>query len=107
MPEYAHHVYYCDPEGNDATADGSLEKPFASLQKAVDLVVPGDTIYMNAGTYHYDARVNISAVGEPNSGRIAPAAFSFCPHQCKVFQQTSPHVPIWIFQRLWVSLTAN
>ncbi len=71
VPEYAHHVYYCDPAGNDATADGSLERPFASLQKAVDLVVPGDTIYMNAGTYHYDARVNISAVGEPNSGRIA------------------------------------
>lgn len=71
IPEYAHNVYYCDPEGDDATADGSKERPFFSLQKAADLVVPGDTIFMNAGTYKYNTRVNISAIGKPNSGMIA------------------------------------
>ncbi len=71
VPEYRHQVFYCDPAGDDATADGSLERPFYNLQKAVDLVQPGDTIYMNAGTYRYTDRINISAIGERNSGRIA------------------------------------
>ncbi|MCH5345669.1 MAG: right-handed parallel beta-helix repeat-containing protein [Muribaculaceae bacterium] len=69
--EYRHEVFYCDPAGDDATADGSISRPFYSLQKAVDLVQPGDTIFMNAGTYKYGSRVNIATVGERNSGRIA------------------------------------
>lgn len=69
--EYAHNVYYCDPNGDDTTADGSAEKPFYSLQKAVDLVVAGDTIYMNAGTYKYSERINIPVIGAANSGMIA------------------------------------
>ena len=32
--------------------------------------MPGDTIYMNSGTYRYSARVNIRAVGEKGSGMI-------------------------------------
>ncbi len=71
VKEYAHNVYYCDPAGDDATADGSELKPFFSLQKAADLVGPGDIIYMNAGTYKYSARVNLKAVGEKNSGKIS------------------------------------
>ncbi len=68
---YDHHVYYCDPDGDDKTADGSLQRPFYSLQKAVDLVAPGDTIYMNAGTYRYPDRINISTIGEKNAGKIS------------------------------------
>lgn len=67
---YRHHTYYCDPAGDDTTADGSLLNPFFNLQKAVDLVAPGDTIYMNAGTYRYSSRVNINTIGEKNSGKI-------------------------------------
>ncbi len=71
VPDYPHNVYYVDPAGDDAIADGSLSKPFYSLQKAVDKVVPGDTIYMNAGTYNYKTRINIGIIGKPNSGMIA------------------------------------
>ena len=71
IPDYAHNVYYCAPDGDDATADGSEAKPFRSLQKAVDIVVPGDTIYMLAGTYEYGQRINISRHGEKGSGMIA------------------------------------
>lgn len=71
VPDYAHNVYYCDPSGDDATADGSAAKPFYSLQKAVDMVAPGDTIFMNAGTYKYGTRINIKTVGQANSGMIA------------------------------------
>ncbi|MCM1076500.1 MAG: DUF1565 domain-containing protein [Bacteroides sp.] len=70
IPDYEHRTYYCDPKGNDTTADGSETAPFYSLQKAVDLVQPGDTIYMNAGTYAYATRINIPTIGAPNSGMI-------------------------------------
>lgn len=70
IPEYAHNVYYCDPNGNDATGDGSAARPFFNLQKAVDLAKAGDIIYMNAGTYKYDTRINIPTIGEPGSGMI-------------------------------------
>lgn len=71
IPEYAHNKYYCDPAGNDATADGSQEKPFYSVQKAIDLAQPGDFIYMNAGTYNYATRINVPNVGKKNSGMIS------------------------------------
>lgn len=70
IPEYAHNIYYCSPDGDDTTADGSEEKPFYSLQKAVDLVQAGDAIYMAAGTYKYSSRINVSAVGAKDSGMI-------------------------------------
>lgn len=56
-------TFWCSPEGDDLTADGSREKPFFSLQRAANLAGPGDTIVMAAGTYLYDARVNISNCG--------------------------------------------
>ncbi len=71
LPEYPHNVYYVDPLGDDTTADGSELRPFYSLQKAADLAVAGDFIYINAGTYNYSARVNLKAIGERNSGRIS------------------------------------
>lgn len=51
---------WCSPDGNDATADGSAEKPFFDLQKAIDIAEPGDRIWMKAGTYVYDKRININ-----------------------------------------------
>ena len=52
-------VIWCAPDGNDATADGSEQNPFFDLQKAVDIAQPGDRIWMKAGTYVYDKRINI------------------------------------------------
>lgn len=56
-------TFWCAPTGDDQTADGSEEKPFFSLQRAANLAGPGDTIVMKAGTYVYDARVNICNCG--------------------------------------------
>ncbi len=62
-PSFTGNIIWCAPDGNDATADGSENAPFYSLQKAADIVEPGDTIYMKAGTYVYNARININAIG--------------------------------------------
>ena len=53
---------WCSPDGDDAIADGSEERPFFDLQKAVDIAQPGDRIWMKAGTYVYDKRININDV---------------------------------------------
>jgi hypothetical protein len=63
-------VLYVSPDGNDATADGSIENPFYSMQKAVNLVQAGDFIYMKAGTYNYSARINIGTIGTTDGGKI-------------------------------------
>ena len=58
---------WCSPDGNDATADGSEQNPFYDLQKAIDMAQPGDRIWMKAGTYVYDKRININDTnGEPD-----------------------------------------
>ena len=51
---------WCSPNGNDAMADGSREHPFFDLQKAIDIAEAGDRIWMEAGTYVYDKRININ-----------------------------------------------
>ena len=51
---------WCSPNGDDATADGSEAKPFYDLQKAIDIAQPGDRIWMKAGTYVYDKRINVN-----------------------------------------------
>ena len=59
-------VIWCSPDGNDDTADGSEGKPFFDVQKAIDMAKPGDRIWMKAGTYVYDKRINIDdRNGEP------------------------------------------
>lgn len=63
-------VLYVSPTGNDELADGTKEKPFYSVQKAIDLVSAGDTIYMLGGTYSYSERINVSTFGAPDGGTI-------------------------------------
>ena len=44
--------YYVDASrGNDA-ANGSSNAPFATIQKAADIVKPGDTVIIRPGVYY-------------------------------------------------------
>lgn len=51
-------VWYVSTTGNDATGDGSIGNPYASLDKAQDECSDGHTIYMRGGTY-----TNVPLVG--------------------------------------------
>jgi hypothetical protein len=44
-------VYYVSPDGKDENP-GTKSQPFASLQKAQSVLLPGDTVYIRGGTYH-------------------------------------------------------
>ncbi|HYX09991.1 MAG TPA: T9SS type A sorting domain-containing protein [Bacteroidales bacterium] len=43
-------TYYVSPSGSDS-GDGSAESPFATISKAATIVIPGDTILVNGGSY--------------------------------------------------------
>lgn len=42
--------YYIAPEGDDVN-EGTFDSPWYNLQRAVDVVVPGDTIFCRGGVY--------------------------------------------------------
>jgi len=66
-------TYYVDPAGNDAN-DGSSGTPWLTIQHAVDTVIGGDTIIVNAGTYA-GARIRYSgAAGQIKTLKVATGA---------------------------------
>lgn len=42
--------WYVAPDGDDSAA-GTLERPFATVQRAQEAAVPGDTVFLRGGTY--------------------------------------------------------
>ena len=42
--------YYVAPTGNDSNA-GTMELPFATLQRGHDVAAAGDTVWIRGGTY--------------------------------------------------------
>ncbi len=57
-------------EGSDENNDGSPDKPFATIQKAIDRAVNGGKITVAAGTYYLDATLNVTnAVEIVGAGR--------------------------------------
>ncbi len=56
---------YLSPNGNDA-GDGSADRPYASLAKAVSVVQPGQTIVARGGAYRASQPVEIATDGTPD-----------------------------------------
>lgn len=50
---------YVSTKGSDTTGDGSYSKPYASIQKAVDAVEDGYTVYISSGTYIISSPISI------------------------------------------------
>jgi len=67
--------YYLAPAGDDS-APGSMDAPFATVQKAVNVAVAGDTVWIRGGTYKITtpatsgAGVNFTKSGTSDSSRI-------------------------------------
>ena len=62
-PQLSENAIYVSRKGSDEN-DGSLERPYASLQKALDRVTKGQTIYVRKGTYKGFSRFVTSGDGE-------------------------------------------
>ncbi len=61
--------YYTTAPGNDANA-GTASAPFLTIQKALAVAAPGNTIYVDGGTYITQVDINktISIIGAGRSG---------------------------------------
>ncbi len=59
-------TYYVSPEGNNDNT-GSIDSPFASLQKGHDMMQAGDTLILRGGTYYPTDRINFTKDGSADS----------------------------------------
>jgi hypothetical protein len=60
-------TYFVATDGSDSNS-GTIESPFKTINKAVTLVVAGDTIYLRGGVHDYNATISISKSG--SSGNL-------------------------------------
>ena len=58
--------YYVATNGSD-TNSGTLSSPFRTIEKAVSVVQPGQTIYIRGGTFNLTATIAIAKSGAANS----------------------------------------
>ncbi len=67
--------YYVAPTGNDGSA-GTLEQPFATLQKGNDVAKAGDTVWLRGGTYAVGKQIKLNKSGQSDSQRIKYFAYA-------------------------------
>ena len=60
-------TYYVAPGGSDSNP-GTEAQPWATIQHAADVLQPGDTVYVRAGTYTEDVEIHVS--GSATGGYI-------------------------------------
>lgn len=54
-------TYWIDPDGNDTTGDGSEGTPWATFGKAKTVMIAGDTLMVNPGSYTSNDNWSLSA----------------------------------------------
>jgi hypothetical protein len=59
-------TWYVSATGSDSNT-GTLQSPFKTIEKAVSVVQPGQTIYVRGGTYSLTTTINISKNGAEGS----------------------------------------
>ena len=60
---FAAKTYFVSNSGSDSNNGLSAGSPFATIPKAITLVVPGDTIYVRGGVYLYSSTISITKSG--------------------------------------------
>ena len=82
-------IYYVAPTGNDLNP-GTEAQPWQTIQKAADSLIPGDTVYIKAGTYQ--ERVVPQNPGSADN-YIVYAAY---PGDMVIIDGTSINTPEWV-----------
>jgi Right handed beta helix region len=74
--------YYVSLSGSDnqSCAGGNQTKPFASIQKAVDCVQPGDTVFLRGGRYYMPTTPNNAAYVYLERSGTKDAPITFMSH---------------------------
>lgn len=90
-------TYYVDPQGNDAASGMTLAAPLRTIQRAINKVVSGDTIYVRGGVYREEVNVN-------RGGGTANKMLSIHAYQDEVpIIRGSDHVTGWVLHsgKIW------
>ncbi|TDC12566.1 DUF1565 domain-containing protein [Streptomyces sp. 8K308] len=80
---------YVSPSGNDSNA-GTLTAPLRTVQRAVDLAVAGDTIYLRAGTYAPSTNIQLNKNGTANQPFTLT---NYNGEQAVIDGENMPHTP--------------
>lgn len=73
VDEISFNSIFVSPDGNDTNGDGSKNKPFKTVAKALNTAKAGDTIYLREGTYTSNVTFNKSGEeGKPITLRNYP-----------------------------------
>ncbi|MGC9453087.1 MAG: right-handed parallel beta-helix repeat-containing protein [Oceanipulchritudo sp.] len=51
VSDHAYQVYFVSPDGDDSNSGVAANAPFVSIQKAADMMQPGDVCYLRGGVY--------------------------------------------------------
>ncbi|MBN1577273.1 MAG: right-handed parallel beta-helix repeat-containing protein [Chitinispirillaceae bacterium] len=78
-------IWYVAPKGDDANP-GTIEAPFATLQKGHDKASAGDTVYLRGGTYTFNGSGATSLIGVSikKSGKSATERINFWAYEDEV-----------------------
>jgi len=82
-------AYYVAPWGDDENP-GTFEKPFRTIQKAVNVMKPGDTCYIRGGRYHEEVVIN-GLIGTEEH----PITFMAYPGEKVILDGTEPINGSW------------
>jgi hypothetical protein len=69
-------TYYVSPSGSDANP-GTLDQPFATVQRGLQALQPGSTLYLRAGTYaaHIDSNAQTIPAGTSWSSPVTISGY--------------------------------
>ncbi len=75
--------YFVATDGTDSNS-GTQAKPFRTIQKAADIMKPGDTCYVRGGVYRQTVRL------ERSGSKDKSIRFTACPGEAAVLSGTEP-----------------
>jgi len=75
-------TYYVSPSGSDGNNGISVSTAFETIQKASDIIMPGDTVYIMNGTYYnFDSQGSVFTITRSGTEELPVVFSAYSGHQ--------------------------